>query len=139
MSVPTPTASAAKWREIWLKKLERACVEKGLKKPSGCGMRLGEIQFLKRQDFEFDRDIINVQQGKGKKDRIVMLDEALKPGVVDFLKQGAGKTWFFEGQFPGQKISTRTIELIFEHCCQKAGIQKKGGIHTCPSNQMMTS
>jgi integrase/recombinase XerD len=96
----------------------------------GCGLRLGELRFLKREDFELDRDIINIRQAKGKKDRIVMLDEALKPAVILFLKQGAGNTWFFEGQTPGQKIAARTIELIFEQACQKAGVLKKGGIHT---------
>lgn len=62
--------------------------------------------------------------------REIMLDEALKPEIIRFLKQGAGATWFFEGQFPGQKIAARTIELIFENACRKAGVPKKGGIHS---------
>jgi len=96
----------------------------------GCGLRLGELRFLKPEDFEPDRDIINIRQAKGKKDRIVMLDEALKPAVILFLKQGAGNTWFFEGQTPRQTISSRTIGLIFEQACQKAGVLKKGGEST---------
>jgi site-specific recombinase XerD len=96
----------------------------------GCGLRLDELRFLKCEDFELDRDIINIRQAKGKKDRIVMLDESLKPAVILFLKQGAGNTWFFEGQIPGQTIASRTIGLIFEQACQKAGVLKKGGIHT---------
>ncbi len=30
---------------------------------------------------------------------------------------------------PGQMMASRTIELIYDHACQKAGVIKKGGIH----------
>jgi|WetSurMetagenome_2_1015567.scaffolds.fasta_scaffold24557_3 integrase/recombinase XerD len=95
-----------------------------------CGLRLGELQRLQHEDFEIDRNTIRIQQGKGKKDRQVMLDEVLKPEVDSFLKNGAGKNWIFEGQEPGIPIAARTIDLIFDHACQKAKVPKKGGIHT---------
>jgi site-specific recombinase XerD len=59
-----------------------------------------------------------------------MLDESLKPELINFLKDGAGRTWFFEGQTPGQMIAARTISLVFDHACHKAGVPKKGGIHS---------
>jgi integrase/recombinase XerD len=96
----------------------------------GCGLRLNEIRWLKREDFDFDRTIINVRQGKGRKDRILMLDDSLRPALNAYLKTGTGKTWFFEGMVPGQMLSARTISLIFDHACQKAGVPKKGGIHS---------
>jgi site-specific recombinase XerD len=95
----------------------------------GCGLRLSEIRYLKKNDFDFDRKIINIRQAKGKKDRIVMFDDALKPALNTYLKSGIGTTWFFEGQFPGKMISGRTISLIFDNACHKAGIHKKSGIH----------
>ena len=96
----------------------------------GCGMRLGELRYLKREDIELDRNVINIRQGKGKKDHVIMLDEVLKPEIISFFKTGAGHTWVFEGQISGQMISARTIELVFDHACHKAGVLKKGGIHT---------
>jgi integrase/recombinase XerD len=33
-------------------------------------------------------------------------------------------------QIPGQMIASRTIELIYDHACQKSGVFKKGGIHS---------
>jgi len=96
----------------------------------GCGLRLGELSNLKPADIDLNRDVITVRQGKGKKDRTIMLDPVLKPFVSSFMKNNGGKTWLFEGQLPGKRISGRTIELIFDHACFKAGILKKGGIHT---------
>jgi Site-specific recombinase XerD len=46
-----------------------------------------------------------------------------------YLKNTTGQTWFFEGQTPGQMTVSRTIELIYDHACQKAGVEKKKGIH----------
>jgi integrase/recombinase XerD len=96
----------------------------------GCGMRLSELRFLKRENIELDRNVVNILKGKGKKDRVVMLDETLKLHVLHFLKNGAGRIWLFEGNESGRTLSTRTIELIYEHACQKARVPRKGGIHT---------
>jgi integrase/recombinase XerD len=95
----------------------------------GCGLRLSELSYLKREDFDLDRDIINIRKAKGMKDRSVMIDAVLKPEIEKYLKMTEGQTWLFEGQTPGHKIATRTIELIYDHACRNAGVAKKGGIH----------
>jgi integrase/recombinase XerD len=96
----------------------------------GCGLRLGELSCLKPADIDLNRDLITVRQGKGKKDRVIMIDRVIKPFITSYLKNNVGKTWLFEGQNAGHKISPRTIELIFDHGCRKAGVPKIGGIHT---------
>jgi integrase/recombinase XerD len=96
----------------------------------GCGMRLGELQQLKPEDIDIDRNVITIRHGKGDKDRQVMIDEVLLPSVKGFLKIGRGKRWLFEGQIAGTPISKRTIDLIFTHACEKAQVKKEGGIHT---------
>ncbi len=95
----------------------------------GCGFRLNELRHLKHEDFEFDRDIINIRKAKGMKNRTVMLDPVLKSEVENYFKNTKGQLWFFEGQIPRQMMAPRTIELIYDHACQKAGVIKKGGIH----------
>ncbi|HEX7509856.1 MAG TPA: tyrosine-type recombinase/integrase, partial [Chitinivibrionales bacterium] len=40
-----------------------------------------------------------------------------------------GNEWLFEGQYPGKKISLKTISLVFDQACMKAGVEKKSGIH----------
>ncbi|MDD5676282.1 MAG: phage integrase N-terminal SAM-like domain-containing protein [Chitinivibrionales bacterium] len=67
----------------------------------GCGLRLSELQNLRPADFEFDRNLINIRHAKGNKDRVVMLDDVLKNDLKIFLKNGKGKTWVFEGAYPG--------------------------------------
>jgi integrase/recombinase XerD len=95
----------------------------------GCGLRLNELRHLMPKDFEFDRNVIIIRKAKGMKDRTIMLDPVLKPEVENYLKSSTGQTWLFEGQTPGQMIGSRTIELIYDHACQNAGVEKKGGIH----------
>ena len=96
----------------------------------GCGLRLSEIMCLKSNNFDPDRKLITVRQGKGKKDRILMLDDVFLPELNAFLKDGKGRVWLFEGSTPGEPISARTISLVFDHACQKADIPKRGGIHS---------
>ena len=96
----------------------------------GCGLRLSEVQHLQLNDIDFDRNVIYVRQGKGKKDRQVMLDEVLKPAITTHTKSGTGEEYLFEGPISGKAISSRTIGLIFDQACQKSGVAKKGGIHT---------
>ncbi len=38
-----------------------------------CGLRVSEVVHLKTSDIDWDRNILWVRQGKGKKDRAVML------------------------------------------------------------------
>jgi site-specific recombinase XerD len=97
----------------------------------GCGMRLNEIRYLKPNSIDMERSIITIFKGKGKKDRLVMLDASLKPAISSYLKSNnCGETWLFEGQKPKEMIAARTISLIFDHACAKANVEKKGGIHT---------
>lgn len=44
-----------------------------------CGLRISEVCSLKKQDVDFENEIIKIIQGKGSKDRYVMLPEKFKP------------------------------------------------------------
>jgi integrase/recombinase XerD len=96
----------------------------------GCGLRLGEIRSLKPTDIDFDRKVVWVRKGKGKKDRIIMLDQDIAPFVAAWLKTGCGTTFLFEGYVPGKAISKRTIEKVYDNACLKLGIDNQGGIHS---------
>lgn len=49
----------------------------------GCGMRLNEVVNLRVKDVEFGSDIIVIREGKGGKDRAVMLPEKLRGALSD--------------------------------------------------------
>jgi len=44
-----------------------------------CGLRISEVCSLKKQEIDFENERIKIVQGKGNKDRYVMLPEKLKP------------------------------------------------------------
>jgi len=53
----------------------------------GTGLRLLELLRLRIQDVDFDRNQIVVRGGKGDKDRVTVLPEALRAGLQEHLKR----------------------------------------------------
>ncbi len=53
----------------------------------GAGLRLMECMRLRVQDIDFDKNQINVRSGKGDKDRVTMLPQALKPMLLEQLRR----------------------------------------------------
>ena len=51
-----------------------------------CGLRLSEVCSLKKQDIDFENERIKVVQGKGSKDRYVMLPQKLKPIIEKWFR-----------------------------------------------------
>lgn len=49
----------------------------------GCGMRLNEVVSLRVKDIDFASDLITIREGKGGKDRTVMMPESLKPALAE--------------------------------------------------------
>jgi site-specific recombinase XerD len=69
-------------------------------------------------------------EGKGRKDRMLMLDRDLMPYVSSWLDSGCGRTFLFQGYTPGKAISRRTIEKVYTNPCRKLRINHQGGIHS---------
>jgi len=96
----------------------------------GCGLRAHEIRWFRRNTLNLDRELLLVQEGKGKKARPVMLDQDLKDALSIYLRNISTKTYLFEGRTPGQPLSERTISKVYENSCVKAGVKRIKGIHT---------
>ena len=91
------------------------------------GIRAGKPYII---DIDFDRKVVWVRKGKGKKDRIIMLDQDIAPFVAAWMEAGCGRKYLFEGYVPGKAISKRTIEKVYDNACSKLGIDNQGGIHS---------
>ncbi|MBI5222407.1 MAG: tyrosine-type recombinase/integrase [Candidatus Magasanikbacteria bacterium] len=104
----------------------------------GTGLRVSELTHTKMRDIDLDRKMLRVFQGKGKKDRFVMLPEKLLPVLSaqaklkqagDFLftrhRSGAG---FTNGR--GSKLAEATIQKIVSQAAERAGIKKSVSPHT---------
>jgi integrase len=53
----------------------------------GCGLRLEELRTLKISDFDFHKDLLRLEQGKGKKDRTIMLDPSIKEQIKIYVSK----------------------------------------------------
>ena len=90
-------------------------------------MRISEIINLRWQDIDFDRNIIHIKKGKGKKDRIVMLSKKVKETLLT-LNADNHKPVLVTNR--GGKYTQRTIQKIIENAAKKAKIKKKITPHT---------
>ena len=67
--------------------------------------------------------VIRVEQGKGQKDRYVMLSPKLLETLRGYYRTMRPKGWLFEGDVSGHPITRSAVELA----CQKA--RRLSGIH----------
>src|SRR5262249_21051270 len=104
----------------------------------GCGLRAGEIVRLRAGDIDSAQMIIRIVQGKGRKDRHVMLP----PEVLALLRQwwkarptryDAGvppqERWLFPGRRRGLHLTTRQLSRLFHETADAAGIRKRVSLH----------
>jgi site-specific recombinase XerD len=85
------------------------------------GLRISEAVRLKTSSLDNQRMVIRVAQGKGHKDRYVMLSPKLLGTLRDYWRIVRPKEWLFPGYF-GRPITTHAVE----HACRKARL--RGGI-----------
>ncbi len=94
-----------------------------------CGLRRGELLNLKVKDLDGQRNLIRIEQGKGKKDRYLPFSAPLKKLLQEYYLAYHPKDFLFEGQ-DGGVYGERSIELVLERAVKKAGIRKKVILHT---------
>ena len=63
----------------------------------GAGLRASEVVSLQVSDIDSARMLIRVDQGKGKKDRYVMLSPSLLELLRDWWRQARPRAWLFPG------------------------------------------
>jgi len=93
------------------------------------GLRLSEVIEMKLNDIDSKRMLIKIVQGKGKKDRYVMLSEKLLIILREYYKEYKPKEYLFEGQ-KGGKYSARSVQAIFKEALRKSNVKKKASVHT---------
>jgi integrase/recombinase XerD len=91
------------------------------------GLRLSELINLKWENLDQERQIINIKQGKGNKDRTIFLH----PKIIQKCKEtGMGKTGLILTSSRGIKYSKKAIQQIVKQNAKKAKIQKNTTPHT---------
>jgi integrase/recombinase XerD len=88
------------------------------------GLRVSEAVHLKPIDIDSQRMVIRVEQGKGQKDRYVMLSPKLLGTLRDYWRATRPKVWLFPGDIVGQPISTCAVEDACRKARQRSGLRK---------------
>jgi len=96
----------------------------------GGGLRATELRHLKVTDIHSDRMMIHVRQGKGRKDRYTLLSEQLLHELRRYWRIEHPKVWLFPGKLSKGPMCRRYLQRIYRKAIRRAGIQRKGGIHT---------
>jgi len=94
------------------------------------GLRVSEVVKLKPEDIDSKRNLIRVKGAKGRKDRYTLLSDVALNTLREYWREYEPKKWLFPGIKPERRISTRTVQVIFEHAKLKAGIMKEVSVHS---------
>jgi site-specific recombinase XerD len=87
------------------------------------GLRISEAVRLKPNDIDSKRMVIRVEQGKGRKDRYVMLSSRLLEILRDWWRLRKPKGWLFPG-LAGRHISEAAVQLACQQALRLSGIRK---------------
>jgi site-specific recombinase XerD len=80
------------------------------------GLRISEAICLRPPAVDSKRMVLRVEQGKGQKDRYVMLSPKLLATLRDWWRVERPQHWLFPGDKPSQHISKDAVE----QACQRA-------------------
>jgi integrase/recombinase XerD len=94
------------------------------------GLRLSEALSLKLCDVDAERMVITVRQGKGRKDRTVMLSPRLLEVIRRYTRQEQPEEWLFPGRRRDQRLHETAIQRALAAARGAAGITKHATAHT---------
>jgi integrase/recombinase XerD len=94
------------------------------------GLRISETVCLVPTDIDSQRMVIRVDQGKGQKDRYVMLSPKLLEILRSWWRVEKPKQWLFPGDIPGQHISRDAVGQACQKARQLSGIRKPISPHS---------
>lgn len=97
----------------------------------GCGLRVSELVSLRVGDIDGERQLLRIEQGKGAKDRQVIIAPGLHRQLRRYWQLQRPIQWLFPSeQQPQNHINISTAQRIYHRAKDKAGIHKIGGIHS---------
>jgi len=96
----------------------------------GAGLRVSEVVALKVSDIDSKRMIIRIEQGKGRKDRYVMLSPNLLELLRAWYKAARPQGWLFPGRDRVQPMTTRQLNRACHAAANMAEISKPMSMHT---------
>src|SRR5436190_693992 len=94
------------------------------------GLRVSEVVLLKIADIDSQRMVIRVEQGKGGKDRYVMLSPQLLRILRTYWRLARPKRWLFPGRDDERPLVPNVLHAACRSACAAAGLSKQVTVHT---------
>lgn len=94
------------------------------------GLRVSEVVGLRPDDIDSKRMVIRVRQGKGRKDRYVMLSPRLLQVLRTYWKATRPDGFLFPGGLPGRPITPDSVRKVCHRARRAAGLEKHVTVHT---------
>jgi integrase/recombinase XerD len=103
------------------------------------GLRRSEAAHLQVDDIDSARMTITVRQGKGQKDRVVMLSPVLLEILRQYWRHSKPKQWLFPGENPDDPISDNVVFAVgMGHLCQHCHHGTMRVVETLSPTQLST-
>jgi integrase/recombinase XerD len=98
----------------------------------GCGLRLNELIHVKVGDIDGARRTLRIHQGKGQKDRdVVLTDSVLRVLREYWIRYRSGEWLFYSSHIVrGTPVSETSVQKAFRGAVKLAGITKQCSIHS---------
>ncbi len=94
------------------------------------GLRVGEALRLRVSDIDSERKLIHVRDGKGRKDRVVMLADVALEELRRYWRFERPHHWLFPGERRDRHMHSRTVQRVVREAAARAGIRKRVTPHT---------
>jgi integrase/recombinase XerD len=94
------------------------------------GLRVSEVCRLRVEDIDSQRMVIHVRQGKGQKDRYVMLSPRLLEILRAYWKAVRPRGYLFPGATPDRPIATCSVHKACARAARYAKLGKHVTVHT---------
>ena len=88
------------------------------------GLRISEAVHLKPTNIDSQRMVIRVEQGKGQKDRYVMLSLRLLETLRHWWRTERPQDWLFPGKSTAKPITRHAVEKACQEAYSRCGISK---------------
>ncbi len=99
-----------------------------------CGLRVSELINLKWEHIDRSRMVINIIQGKGKKDRQVMLCSKLIPLLESYYREYKSKVYVLNGWMGKLQYTAGSVGQVIKQLAHKAGLKKRVWTHLMRHN-----
>lgn len=94
----------------------------------GCGLRRFELLNIKLVDIDYERKMLHIREGKGRKDRYVPLGDHLIRGLKTYIDAERPYIWLFNGKNKQsdqlQQFSETGVQWVIKESVKRAGISK---------------